>query len=104
MISQTSIQVTAKVGTTKTPVKLTGLAISPHSLTLHKHTMQHLTVTAIFSNHTRKTITTGVAFKSTNPKIVAVTNRGLVHAIAAGKASVIVTYRGISAKVMITIH
>ena len=86
-----SLLVVASVGCAATA--LSSIKASPSTVSLTANATQQLTITASYTKGATKTVTTTSTYSSSNVKIATVTTGGLVKGIAAGSATITVSYK-----------
>lgn len=92
-------------GTPAAFIKPVGLFCTPASIRLDGPlSLQKILVSASYKDNTQKDVTDEAQFSTTTPKILAVTRNGEVSPLADGIGSVLIHYKGLTAKVPITIH
>lgn len=88
---------------TTTPVKLTAISVSPNSVDLKVGKDTQLTVSAAYSDKSKKDVTKDAKYSVPGTNIVTVSNTGKVTAVGAGKTTVTVSYEGKSYEVSVTV-
>jgi len=88
---------------TTTPVKVTSISVSPDSVDLKVGKDAQLTVTAAYSDGSKKDVTKGAKYSVPGTNIVTVSNTGKVTAVGAGKTTITVSYEGKSHEVSVTV-
>jgi uncharacterized protein YjdB len=83
---------------------LTGVSVTPASITLSAGATQQLTVTGTYSDGSTKSLTANATFASDTPATATVSSPGgLVTAVAAGTARITATVSGKSASTSVTV-
>ncbi len=90
IMSLASLLVVASVGCAAPSLK--SLAASPDKVNLVVNGTQQLTITATYTEGSPKNVTSISTFKSSNEKVATVTKGGLIKGIAAGSATITVSY------------
>ncbi|WP_051621168.1 Ig-like domain-containing protein [Paenibacillus sp. UNC451MF] len=85
------------------PEKVTEIELDDSSYILKVGQTHTTTVYAKYSDRSKKKVSEGVTYRSLNPSIVQVDAKGIVKALKAGKAEVIVEYGGKQTKAKITV-
>lgn len=87
-----------------TPVELTGVSVTPATVTLAVGATQQLSVTGTYSDGTTKSVTSSATFVSDTPATATVSNlSGLVTAVAGGTAKITATVSGKTATATVTV-
>ena len=90
---------------TPTPVELTGVSMTPATVTLAVGATQQLSVTGTYSDGTTKSVTSSATFVSDTPATATVSNlSGLVTAVAGGTAKITATVSGKTATATVTVN
>jgi uncharacterized protein YjdB len=85
------------------PVSLTGVTISPGSVSLAINSSQALSAAGIYSDNTSRTLDGQVAWSSTDDATASVSDTGVVTANSAGTAEVVATSGSISQRIPVTV-
>ncbi|WP_144027868.1 Ig-like domain-containing protein [Paenibacillus sp. 32352] len=93
----------AKVIVYGKPVQLIGIDLDSERYSLKAGDTHQTVVQAVYSDRSQRQVTDGVAYRSSNPDIAQVDKNGLVKAIKAGKADIVVTYGGEQEKAKVTV-
>lgn len=80
------------------PVALTGVALDSAGYRLKARATHQTVVTAVYSDNSELTISSGVSFSSSNSRVAAVDSTGLVTAKASGRAVITAEYGGFQAQ------
>ncbi|MCY7487853.1 S8 family serine peptidase [Paenibacillus alvei] len=88
---------------TTSPVKLTSISVSPDSVALKVGKDAQLTVSAAYSDKSKKDVTKDAKYSVPGTNIVTVSNTGKVTAVGAGKTTITVSYEGKSYEVSVTV-
>src|SRR5205823_646537 len=79
------------------------LVVQPSTLDLRRGEVQHgFIVTAISSDGSKIDVTSRSRFTSKQPKIISISTNGVCHALADGRAEILVAYNGRTEKVSVT--
>ncbi|MGI9951287.1 Ig-like domain-containing protein [Moorellaceae bacterium AZ2] len=90
------VEVTAKASV------LTGLTVTPNSVSVAKGRSQQVVVTAAYSDGSTKDVTGDVTYEVGDSSVISVSG-GLVQGLAEGNTILIVTYQGKSVQVPVTV-
>ena len=101
--SGSSSQLSASTTFTVSSGHLTGLNVSPNTLTLAGGLTQQLTVTGTFDNGTFIDMSGYATWSTTNANAATVSATGLVKAVAAGAATIEAAWMGINATAALTV-
>lgn len=93
---------TVQVPVTVTAPVLTGITVTPQSISLEEGKSQKLTVTANYSDGSTKDVTAEVSYQSGN-NAIAVVNNGVVTGVKQGNTQVTVSYQGKTVQVPVTV-
>ncbi|WP_282935969.1 Ig-like domain-containing protein [Paenibacillus sp. RC67] len=85
------------------PVKVTHIELDDDAYSLKVGQTHTTVVYANFTDRSKKKVTDGVTYRSSNPAIVQVDANGTVKALKAGKAEIIIEYDGKQAKAKLTV-
>lgn len=88
---------------TTTPVELTSISVSPNNVDLKVGKDAQLTVTAAYSDGSKKDVTKDAKYSVPGTNMVTVSNTGKVTAIGSGKTIITVSYEGKSHEVSVTV-
>jgi|GEM_PF-7070910 len=85
------------------PVTLTGIALDSDNYRLRVQATHQTVVAAVYSDHSERTITSGVSFSSSNPRVADVDGAGLVTAKAGGTAVITAEYDSFQAQATVSV-
>jgi hypothetical protein len=102
-ITATYIGVSGSTTLVGTNATLVSIAVTPPSMTLHRHNKQQLTATGTFSDGTTLDLTTQVSWKSTSNKNANVNATGTVSANKVGTATITATKSGRTGSAAVTV-
>lgn len=85
------------------PVTLTGIDVDDDSYSLRVGQTNTTKVYAEYSDRSRKQVTTGVTYRSSNPAVAKVDANGKVSSLKAGKADITVEFGGKQEKIKVTV-
>ena len=85
------------------PVTLTGIALDSENYRLRVRATHQTVVAAVYSDHSERTITSGVSFSSSNPGVADVDGAGLVTAKAGGTAVITAEYGSFQAQAAVSV-
>lgn len=83
---------------------LTGITVTPSSITLAPGQTRQLSVTANYSDGSSKDVTGQASYKSLDPNVAKVSGSGLVTAVRPGSTTIEVTYEGKSGTASVTVR
>lgn len=99
---EVSVKVTDEPTTPVEP-ELTSISVLPNSVDLKVGKDAQLTVTAAYSDESKKDVTKDAKYSVTGASIVTVSNTGKVTAVGAGQTTVTVSYEGKTYDVSVTV-
>lgn len=83
--------------------QLVEISVSPQAVSLTVGQTRQLVVTAKYDDQSTKTVTSEATYTSSNTQVASVSSQGLVTAVAAGQATITVSYEGKEATVNVTV-
>ncbi|WP_175400684.1 Ig-like domain-containing protein, partial [Paenibacillus sp. KS1] len=81
----------------------TSISVSPDSAALKVGKDAQLAVTAVYSDGSKKDVTSDADYRTANPSIAAVSDTGKVTAVGKGETTVTVAYEGKTYAVPVTV-